>query len=651
MDARRIARKLQPLMPEQMDHWLRAMDTADPDLRSLLEKQIVSEAYRRLGDFRQRVLLSLPPPTKAKGEYSLGTVLYDRPKWPFGLSAGELLQNLAIFGRSGAGKTNATFHIIEQLQSSKTPFLFLDWKRTARHLLPRLPTDTNIYTPGRALRPFPFNPFLVPPGLEREVYIQHVVDVMADAYTLGDGVRSVLQKSIAACYARSTTAPLVTDIIREVDAFPDRERVRGWKISAIRALESLSFANISSGTSAAQQQLARDLLERNTIIELDALSQSSKKFLLPILCLWLYYVKLADPKRERLGLVIVVEEAHHVLYRDQGKAKETLMAMLLRQCREIGIAMMVVDQHPHLISSAALGNTYTSICLNLKDPADINRAAGISGVPDDEKWCFTQLPVGQAVVKLQDRWRHPVLVQFPLVPVNKGSITDDQLRRGDSQGTGRQWPPPAGFAPDERVPVTDTILQPWDFAFLEDVLSFPHDGVKRRYQRLGLSVRRGMAIRDRLLSAGYLEGEVIKVGASRRVLLRLRRRAREMLGTAKAASDDSRESLAHAFWKAYHAEQFRNAGYAVMVEAPRRGGRVDVLAVKGAERVGIEVETGKSDVVSNVRNCLATKFDRVIVVATNEQAMRKVEQALAQDGLLVPGRVEIAIRQAMSGNI
>ncbi len=105
------------------------------------------------------------------------------------------------------------------------------------------------------------------------------------------------------------------------------------------------------------------------------------------------------------------------------------MNRLLRQCREIGIGILVVDQHPSLISSAALGNSYTSICLNLKDPSDINRAAGLSQVPDQEKRYFSMLPVGQGIVKLQDRWHRPFLVAFPLVEVNKGAITDARLKR------------------------------------------------------------------------------------------------------------------------------------------------------------------------------------------------------------------------------
>ena len=38
------------------------------------------------------------------------------------------------------------------------------------------------------------------------------------------------------------------------------------------------------------------------------------------------------------------------------------------------------------------------------------------------------LPVGHAVVKLQNRWRRPFLVRLPLVPVAKGHVSDQQLR-------------------------------------------------------------------------------------------------------------------------------------------------------------------------------------------------------------------------------
>jgi len=106
-------------------------------------------------------------------------------------------------------------------------------------------------------------------------------------------------------------------------------------------------------------------------------------------------------------------------------------------------------------------------------------------------------------------------------------------------------------------------------------------------------------------------------------------------------NEESRESIRHEFWKNFYVRRFVDRGYSVAREAPRRGGRVDVLAVKDDEKIGIEIETGKSDVVKNVRNCLRSGFSKVIVVATDRGALKKVERQLAKEGLLVPSRVRV----------
>lgn len=58
MDIEKLAGKLEPLMPREVQHWLRVRDTGDPDLKALIEKQIVSVAHQVLGDFRKEILLS-----------------------------------------------------------------------------------------------------------------------------------------------------------------------------------------------------------------------------------------------------------------------------------------------------------------------------------------------------------------------------------------------------------------------------------------------------------------------------------------------------------------------------------------------------------------------------------------------------------------
>jgi len=254
MQIENVLEKLEPLIPEKVQRWRRLRQTAAPRLRELVDRQIVSSASKLLGDFRDKILLSLPPKNKARGPINLGSVLYEQEKWQAGISHSELLQNLAIFGRSGSGKTNVAFHILRQLADNKIPFLLLDWKRTGRHLLPLLKRRVNVFTPGRSLSPFPFNPFTPPPGLEPHIYTIHLVDILADAFTLGDGARSVLQKAILACYENGNSSPTPKDVLSEIEEITDNPRVRDWKTSATRAIEGVDLASLSSEQEISQEE-------------------------------------------------------------------------------------------------------------------------------------------------------------------------------------------------------------------------------------------------------------------------------------------------------------------------------------------------------------------------------------------------------------
>ncbi len=69
-----------------------------------------------------------------------------------------------------------------------------------------------------------------------------------------------------------------------------------------------------------------------------------------------------------------------------------------------------------------------------------------------------------------------------------------------------------------------------------------------------------------------------------------------------------RTSLAHSFWQQYYSKKFAELGYHVAIEVPGKYGRTDILAAKASERVAIEIETGMSDVVLNVKQNLLAKY-------------------------------------------
>ena len=69
-----------------------------------------------------------------------------------------------------------------------------------------------------------------------------------------------------------------------------------------------------------------------------------------------------------------------------------------------------------------------------------------------------------------------------------------------------------------------------------------------------------------------------------------------------------------------------------------------MLATKNTDSIAVEIETGKSDVVWNVKQNVLTGFYKVLVVATDDKALEKVERQLAKAGLIIPKRVEVVLR-------
>ncbi len=100
-------------------------------------------------------------------------------------------------------------------------------------------------------------------------------------------------------------------------------------------------------------------------------------------------------------------------------------------------------------------------------------------------------------------------------------------------------------------------------------------------------------------------------------VLGLTDKGKKALGISDAESS-RRGGAEHRYWAKRIARQLRADGYDVTVEAPLGGGKaVDLLAAKGGRRIAFEIETGKSDVLANVRKCLDAGVDKVVVVAVS----------------------------------
>jgi DNA-binding Lrp family transcriptional regulator len=72
--------------------------------------------------------------------------------------------------------------------------------------------------------------------------------------------------------------------------------------------------------------------------------------------------------------------------------------------------------------------------------------------------------------------------------------------------------------------------------------------------------------------------------------------------------------------------------------------QVDVVAKKDDQKIAIEIETGKSNYLRNIRQDMLAKYDQILVVTTDKTAYEKVEKDLAIAGLLIPKKVKLILR-------
>lgn len=644
MSPEELADTLRPLYGRMIDRLWTSYVAGDREGKERIVRCLELLKIQSLGFDSGHILLPPPSETSARGAYPVGRVRYaDQALYPFGLREEEWIQHIAIFGRSGSGKTNVSFTLLKSLLARNRPFLIFDWKRNYRDLIAEHP-NIRIYTPGRPLAPFRFNPLIPPPGVHPISWLKKLIEVLNHAYFAGEGVAHILQEGIHRIYKHTNfyqggslipTMRLVKDYL---ETQPVRNRRAQWMDSALRVLSSLCFGEMGKIINTTQTTPLEELLRENVVLELEALPSADKTFLTEALLLWIHHYRLQESEREVFKHAIFIEEAHHILLKKkfEQQGSETITETILREIRELGEAIVVIDQHPSLISLPALGNSHTTICLNLKHQLDVACVGAAMLVDRREQEVFGRLGVGEAIVKLQSRHTSPFLIDVPHQLVRKGCVSDELVARSR-----RSIP--------ERVPEVSSVdvlafstpanevVSADERAFLQDVVDYPFSSVRARYKRLGLSGYRGTKIQQALLSNRLLAGLTVTTREGQRKLLELTPAGALVVGSVKSS-----EGVVHRFWKERIAEYLTSQGFAVEVEALLSGHRVDVLARKDYV-IAIEVETGKSDYEQNVRHLLAVGVDRIVVAVTTREAGRAIRSALEAAGLLHLDRVFVIL--------
>lgn len=669
-------RRLRPHIGDEADLLLLAYQRAQPARKTYIELYIQDLLRRHTGAslLDERAPHLVPPPAgRVAGPLTIGQVVYHGNQvGSFGLSHADLLRHCSIFGLTGSGKTNTVMVLLRGLLRDRIPFLIYDWKRNYRDLLSITQEPLTVYTVGRDVQPLALNPLRVPPGCEPTLWVKRAVEIISLAYLGGAGADFLLMKAIDQAYrdwgvyerpGPSIDAfPTLADVIPYLERMSLKGRQAEWGRTVARILHGACFGAMGRVITADQDVPIADLVSRPTILELDGLSESDKVLIVWTLKSWIYEHFLRSPRREQLQYVIVDEEAHH-LYKRGDKAGPDISETLLREIRELGVGVVLVDQQPSQLNPAAIANTHCSITLNLKQRSDCHVAADYCLLSDAERGIFGELEPGQAVVKLQSRYHRPFMIQIPHVQVRKGSVTDDDIRRAgphapahqpsrilQKRSSGRPTPERANrgvfgeFAEHRAIPspgrafrrarkkeVKDSEkgVSADAYRLLADVGLHPIDVATERYARLGVNPRKGTQMRKDLEASGLLTIHRLVNSSGARVLMEPTAAGKMVLTALGIRYPVYSGSIRHYYGTQIIGRWCESKGMRVTYEHPVNG-RVDIQAVDpNGQEYWIEFETGLSTQMrANVERCLGQSHAIVIFVAADKTAAMELKQIL-----------------------
>lgn len=606
-----LFRRLKPLYGKAIDYLWLEYQTADMERKQEIEALVTMLAAQRLGLAvgEEKLVLDAPPAGLiGAGEFTVGDVSYPGvAPYPFRVRRNELLRHIFVLGPTGTGKSTLLLNLLIQVQEAGVPFMVFDFKRNYRTLLAAPAHDELVvFTVGRQTAPLQLNALQPPAGVEFEEWAEALADIISTSYLLLQGARNVLKESLLAAHRQhggvATVAHAHALLQAELDGTKSGSRRYGWLESSTRSLEELSKGSFGRALNTPGAQAISNLLTRPVVFELQGFGDDQKRFF----CLFFLQAVLLLRKnvtaaREVLQHVLVFDEGHNVFPRER-PGEVSVPARLAREVREYGEAIIAATQQAD-VSESLIANSGFKFILRCDYPRDVTFASQLLQIKPE--W-LPKLALGTGVARLPVRFYSPFLFTFGVQPIKNATIPDAVVHEQWS----RHFTVAAEPLAAQAATATDREL-----ALLRDVAEHPISKITARYERLEWNYKTGNGIKDLVITKGFARFDAVRTPTGHVKILSLTESARELLERAGITVQRSRHGgVEHEYWKFAIAEHLRNQGFSVTEEEPVGGGKtVDLLATRDQQRIVIEVETGRSDIIANALKCAVTDGQVVFV--------------------------------------
>lgn len=377
--------------------------------RERLHQSIISE-----GNFKVGIILNT---SKSNSENAAHA----------GIALNDFTKHGLIVGMPGSGKTNFSLGLLLQFWNDfKIPFLAIEpTKSEYRSLIDGI-QDLQIFTPGKSnVSPYIVNPFLPPKGVTVESYVPSLMTAFKAAFSMPNPLPDIFLASINECYNEYGWRPDSTSEDTTIQKFGLYEFIKVFK----RRIQNMDYkgdvkSNMESAgvvrlVSLIEQNSSiydnihtiplEDLLQKPTVIELNAINNKEQKSLIMALLLILIcvYTKNNVAGDGKLKNVMLIDEAHVLLAGNGSKSEDsadsqgsTIEALedMIAEIRSYGTGIIIADQSPTKVGRSIVANTNVKIIFKLVEKENKDAVATATNMTDADYDTLGRLSVGEAML-------------------------------------------------------------------------------------------------------------------------------------------------------------------------------------------------------------------------------------------------------------
>lgn len=401
--------------------------------KKLLKALFYDEDYELLNDVEEHLFLKArkqlieqdpffpyPKSEEVKGDLKLGHVIATMDS--FGLEINQLQRNILISGAHGTGKTNLINVLIGNLVRKGIPFLKIETaKQRDRNLIKRFP-KIKVIRSGN----FYFNPLKGPLNTRPITWLGDFVDAYCHEMDLMQRSKSyvvnALDKAyrIFGVYEGSGNYPTLEDLmlIMSEELWRPGSRQDDFLLRNIQRIQKLLVLTENMMRCSSGYQIEKPL-DDQVIIELGDRSEDVKNFVSIMLFTYILRHMISEGVSGGLKHVMIFDEAKRIF--DVNLEKNFQMGIppidfLVSYAREYGEGLILADQEPSKLTNSIKANSNCKISYMVSghETGEVSRMFGLD---DKQKEVFMQLTTGIALVKMDEKFTAPFLVQIDHLPI------------------------------------------------------------------------------------------------------------------------------------------------------------------------------------------------------------------------------------------